>query len=99
VYYVMGTVIAESLSLGKAYVGLLSALIVLSGAVTSMPLGRLANSSGKGFVILVGNLCLMGVGLGLYLFTDEELGTWGRIVPYLITFGVARGVWVGYAFI
>eukprot|EP01034_Spumella_vulgaris_P021875 gene21875-27950_t len=93
VYYVMGTVIAESTSLGKAYVGLLSALVVLSGAITALPLGRVANTAGKSFVILIGNLCMIATGLLLYVFSDEQLGTWTLIVPYLCIFGVARGVW------
>lgn len=94
VYYVLGTIIAESPYLGKAYVGLLSAVVVLSGAATSMPMAELADKFGKPYVILLGNVCLMLTGLLFFVASNETMGTWMCIVPYLIVFGAARGVWV-----
>ena len=93
-YYVLGTIIAGSASLGDTYVGLLSSLIVLTGAVIAMPASWASNAWGKTPVMVLGGLCLSAAGGMLFMFTDEELGTWGLIVPYLIVYGVGRGTWV-----
>jgi hypothetical protein len=36
----------------------------------------------------------MVAGLAFLLFSNETLGTWGMIVPYLIIYGIGRGTWV-----
>jgi hypothetical protein len=46
-YYIFGTVINGSKVLGSTYVGLLSAVIVLTGACMSIPSAALANKIGK----------------------------------------------------
>eukprot|EP01036_Dinobryon_divergens_P027747 gene27747-36569_t len=92
-YYVMGTVIAKSPYLGKEYVGLLAAVVVLSGALMSIPLATLANLFGKKIVILSGNLALVATSLVFFLMPNDEMGTWLVILPYCIVFGIGRGVW------
>jgi hypothetical protein len=92
-YYIFGTVIADSSNLGSAYVGLLSALIVLVGASMAIPSAWAANRFGKPIVMTVGGMCLSFTGLALYLFSDSQLGTWILIIPYLILYGVGRGTW------
>ena len=32
-------------------------------------------------------------GFALFLSSDDNLGTWGMIVPYLIIYGIGRGTW------
>ena len=39
---------------GKEYVGILSALIVLSGAMISFPISKVANQYGKNLVMIFG---------------------------------------------
>lgn len=92
-YYVFGTVIADSDNLGGTWVGLLSAIIVLTGASMSMPSSWLANKFGKSFVMTVGGICLSFAGFAFFVFTDEQLGTWSMIVPFLIIYGIGRGTW------
>lgn len=93
-YYVFGTVIADSTTLGTTYVGLLSALIVLSGSVTAIPAATLANLFGKPIIMTIGGMCLMWAGLIFYFKSNDTLGTWAYIVPYLILYGIGRGTWV-----
>ena len=93
-FYIMGTVISKSDVLGKQYVGLLSALIVLSGSLVSFPISKIANEYGKNIVMSFGCICLILVGLLFHIFSDDELGTWILIIPFLIIFGIGRGIWV-----
>lgn len=93
-YYVFGTVIAGSSSLGGTYVGLLSAIIVLTGASIAIPAAWAANTFGKPTVMTLGGVCLGFAGFMFFFLSDAELGTWGVIVPYLIVYGVGRGTWV-----
>jgi len=92
-YYILGTVIAGSSNLGSTYVGLLSALIVLAGSVTAVPASWAANTLGKPLVMCLGGACLAFAGFALLIVSDERLGTWGLIVPYLIVYGIGRGTW------
>jgi hypothetical protein len=92
-YYIFGTVIADSETLGTSYVGVLSALIVLTGAATAIPSAWAANYYGKPAVITVGAFCLAFSGLALFFLPNTVLGTWYFIVPYLIIYGVGRGTW------
>lgn len=94
--YVFGTVIAESSQLGSTWVGLLSAVIVATGAAMAMPSAYLANMFGKASVMTLGGLCLIFPGFVFFFFSDSQLGTWALIVPYLIIYGIGRGTWVSY---
>ena len=95
-YYILGTVVAGSSHLGDTYVGLLSALIVLTGAAVSMPSAEIANYLGKPMVMTIGGLCLLLTGALLFHTTDESLGTWRLIIPYLIIYGIGRATWVSF---
>lgn len=95
-YYVLGTVIADSTSLGTTWVGLLSAIIVATGAATAIPSAYLANQLGKPAVMTIGGICLIFVGFVFFFFSDAQLGTWALIVPYLIIYGFGRGTWVSH---
>lgn len=92
-YYVFGTVIAGSEALGSTYVGLLSAIIVLTGASMAIPSAWLANKAGKPVVMTIGGICLAFAGFAFFIFSDETLGTWGMIVPFLVIYGMGRGTW------
>lgn len=92
-YYIFGTVISDSSSLGSGYVGVLSAVIVLTGAAVAIPCAWVANSYGKPVVVVVGGVCLALTGLSLFMFSNETLGTWSFIVPLLMIYGVGRGTW------
>lgn len=92
-YYIFGTVISGSENLGSTYVGLLSAIIVLTGASMALPSAWAANTIGKPIVMSLGGLCLAYVGLAMFLFSDETLGTWLVIITYLVIYGVGRGTW------
>eukprot|EP01038_Epipyxis_sp_PR26KG_P005980 gene5980-8236_t len=92
-YYVFGTVIAGSSKLGGTYVGLLSAIIVLTGAAMALPAAWAANVFGKGIVMVGGGLCLAFAGFVFFFLSDAVLGTWIIIIPYLIIYGVGRGTW------
>lgn len=93
-YYVLGTVVADSDSLGSTYVGLLSAVIVFTGALMAMPAAWAANKFGKPTMMTIGGLCLTVTGAAFFVFSDEELGTWGLIIPFLVVYGMGRGTWV-----
>ena len=92
-FYILGFVIAGSESLGGTWVGLLSAVIVLTGALTAVPSSWLANKIGKAPVMTIGGLCMAYAGFAIFLQSDVELGTWGSIVPYLIIYGIGRGTY------
>jgi len=92
-YYFFGTIATESTWLGTGAVGLLSALVVLSGALAAIPTAYAANVCGKGRVIGVGALCLTAVGWPLFVFSDEELGQPFIMLGLLTCYGVGRGVW------
>lgn len=94
-FYVFGTVVADNL--GGTYIGLLSAIIVLTGAATAVPAAWMANTFGKPLVMTIGACGLVIAGLAFLLFSNETLGTWGMIVPYLIIYGIGRGTWVSSA--
>ena len=42
----------------------------------------------------LGGICLSYVGLALFIFSDEALGTWALIITYLVVYGIGRGTWV-----
>lgn len=93
-YYIFGTVIADSDQLGDTWVGLLSAIIVLVGGATAIPVSVLTNIIGKAPVMAIGGLCLAFSGFIIFFISDQDLGTWKAIVPYLIVYGIGRGTWV-----
>jgi hypothetical protein len=41
----------------------------------------------------IGGFCLAYAGFALFVSSDDSLGTWKMIVPYLIVYGVGRGTW------
>ncbi len=92
-YYVFGTVIADSPNLGETYIGLLSAIIVFIGAITSIPASYLSNLYGKLVVVIVGGFCFAAAGFAFFLTSDESLGTWSYIIPLVVIYGIGRGVW------
>ena len=92
-YYFFGTIATESSWLGTGAVGLLSAVVVLSGALAAIPTAYAANVVGKGRVISIGALCLTAVGWPLFVFSDEELGNPLTTLCLLATYGVGRGIW------
>lgn len=93
-FYVFGTVIAGSSSLGTTWVGLLSAVIVLTGALIAIPSAWVANKLGKQVVMSTGGVCLALAGFVFFIVDNERLGTWSAIIPYLIMYGIGRGTWV-----
>lgn len=93
-FYVFGTIIADSDQLGSTWVGLLSAVVVFTGAVTAIPAGKLANQYGKPLLMTIGGTCLALSGVAFLMFSDETLGTWQAIVPFLVIYGMGRGTWV-----
>lgn len=92
-YYVFGTVIDDSAALGSEWVGLFSAVVVLTGAAAALPAAWAANRMGKPIVMTVGSVCLTFTGLAFYMWPDEKLGTLGVILPYLVIYGLGRGIW------
>ena len=93
-FYVFGTVIADSDELGKTYVGLLSSIIVLTGATTAIPASYISKKFGKSPVMTIGGLGLTLAGFAFLVLSNSQLGTWGGIIPYLIIYGFGRGIWV-----
>lgn len=92
-YYVYGTVIAGSSMLGITYIGVLSSIIALTGTATAIPAVWFANRYGKEYVIFIGSLCLLFSGFAFFIVSDESLGTWSNIIPFLIVYGIGRGIW------
>jgi hypothetical protein len=92
-YYIFGTVISGSPHLGSTYVGLLSAVIVLTGASMALPAAWAANTFGKPLVMSLGGVCLAFSGMALFVFSNDTLGTWLLIVTYLVVYGIGRGTW------
>jgi hypothetical protein len=92
-FYVFGIIVNDSSELGGTWVGLLSALITLTGASMGLPAAYLANNFGKPVVMVFGGICIFASGFIFYFITDEQLGTWGYIIPYLIMYGIGRGTW------
>jgi hypothetical protein len=41
----------------------------------------------------IGGFCLAYAGFALFVSSDDSLGTWKMIVPYLIVYGAGRGTW------
>lgn len=93
-YYILGTVVADSNTLGSEYVGLFAGLVVLSGALMSSPMAHYANLKGKAFIISIGNAALLACSLIMLVYNDEEIGTFGMMLLFSIVFGIGRGVWV-----
>jgi hypothetical protein len=92
-YYILGTVINKSESLGTKYLGLLSAIIVLVGTVIAIPSSQASMIVGKPIMMTIGAICLAYTGFALLVFSDGMLGTWTNILIYLVIFGIGRGIW------
>ena len=41
----------------------------------------------------LGGLCLAFAGFAFFISSNETLGTWALIIPYLVVYGVGRGTW------
>ena len=41
----------------------------------------------------LGGLCLAFAGFALFILSNEALGTWQLIIPYLVVYGIGRGTW------
>jgi hypothetical protein len=93
IYYVFGTIIANSDDLGDEWVGLLSAIVVFVGTLIALPSAKLAKAVGKTPMMILGGCCFSLMGLVLLVESDSTMGTWGAIVPYLCIQGVGRGIW------
>lgn len=92
-FYVLGTVIGKSKTIGATYLGFLSAIIVLVGCIIAIPSSQASMIIGKPIVMTIGALCLAYTGFALLIFSNEELGTWTIILIYLVIFGIGRGIW------
>lgn len=93
-YYIFGTVIADSGNLGEEYVGVLAAVAVFAGAAVAIPAAHLAQRNGKHSVMILGGLCFAVTGIVLYFVKNHPLDRWRIIIPYLIVYGIGRGIWV-----
>jgi hypothetical protein len=93
IYYIFGTIVADSDDLGESYVGLLSAIIVIVGTFMSIPSGQLSAVIGKSPLMVTGGICFSLMGGTLLMASDSTLGTWGGIIPLLCLQGVGRGIW------
>jgi MFS family permease len=93
IYYVFGTIIANSDHLGADYVGFLAAIIVVVGTIMGIPSAWFTAWAGKEPLMIVGALCFTFIGFTLLFEDDDQLGTWGGIMPYLMLQGLGRGVW------
>jgi hypothetical protein len=92
-FYIFGTVIADSSELGGTWIGLLSAVVVFTGAVIAIPTAWVANKFGKPVVMTIGGLGLLFAGAIMLALSDATLGTWNIIVLYLVVYGIGRGTW------
>lgn len=92
-YYVFGFIVSNSENLGNTWVGLLSAIITITGSAMAVPYAYIANKFGKEVVMVWGGLCFSLVGFFLYCEPDSALGTWAWIVPFFIVMGMGRGAW------
>ena len=92
-YYVYGIVVANSSTLGGEWVGALSAIITATGAFMGLPAAWLTKMTGKAVPMTIGALATIITGSTVYFYSEEEMGTWGFIVPLLIIYGVGRGTW------
>jgi MFS family permease len=90
-YYVFGTVIADYL--GSTWVGLLSAVIVATGALIAIPSAYITNVYGKSLLMVIGGVCLSLSGFVFFVVSDSTLGSWKLIIVYLIIYGIGRGTW------
>ena len=93
-YYIFGTVVADSSQLGGRFIGVLSALVCLCGAFIAIPAGWEAKAHGKTGLMIVGGVCLAAAGMCVLALSNRQLGTWLVIIPYLVMYGIGRGIWV-----
>lgn len=94
-YYLFGIVVSQSDSLGPSYVGSLSALITIVGALVAIPCHWIIMNlaSGRPVILAVGGVALTLVATAMLLLPVSTLGTWSYIVPLLSIYGLGRSVW------
>ena len=92
-YYIFGTVVSESPTLGFGAVGLFSALVVFVGALVSIPAASLAKQWGKERVIVASAISFGCVAIPIFLFKNETIGTWFFMSVLMVLYGAGRGVW------
>lgn len=90
-FYIDGVVLPDGGK--KGFIGLLSCVSVLVAALIAIPLASFVNKYGKYPVMILGavsfGLCCSVV---LY-FGNDVIATWGVIIPFVVLYGVGRGVW------
>jgi MFS family permease len=92
-FYVFGVIVNDSDTLGGDWVGLLSAIVTLTGASMGLPAAYIANKFGKPSIMIFGGLCLVAISSILFFLDNQTIGSWQYIVLYLIIYGVGRGTW------
>merc|ERR1711871_202707 len=90
-FYVFGVIVNQSDQLGDTYVGLLGAIITITGAAMALPYNYISSTLGKEVVMVWGGCCFAFIGFILYFQSDATLGTWAWIIPYFIFMGMGRG--------
>ena len=82
-----------ALTLLGTWVGLLSAIITVTGQAMALPIAYISSQVGKGPVMYFGGISLGFVGFITFFVSDATLGTFSWIVPLLVVFGMGRGAW------
>jgi hypothetical protein len=93
-FYIFGTVVSDSDNLGEEYVGILAAVTVFAGAAVALPAAEVAKYRGKPVVMVFGAICMSMVGFVLYFVKDRSLERWRVMIPYMLIYGMGRGIWV-----
>lgn len=95
-FYIFGVIVGKSDTLGGDWVGCLSAIITLTGAMMGLPaawVSRKLGKAGQPSLMVFGGLCTAAAGAALFCYTNEQIGTWQIIIPLLIIYGIGRGTW------
>jgi MFS family permease len=92
-FYVFGVIVSDSNSLGGDWVGLLSAVVTLTGASMGLPAAYISNRFGKPVVMIFGGLCLLATSTSLFFLDNPTIGSWKCIVVFLMVYGIGRGTW------
>ncbi len=88
-YYIFGTIVNNSDELGEGTIGVLSAIILVTGTASTYPLSFLPRS----LAISLGGICFSMLGGVLFFGDDEQLGTWVIMIIVMSLQGIGRSVW------